>query len=87
MGYAPFVLDVRPGVRSSRNPLNTTITVLPSWPTTPSGKGMPRVSAAVTRVTITAREKAKVVAEVAKTASFRLRSTDSARVAVKGLDT
>jgi hypothetical protein len=43
-------------VLSKRNPLSTTMTVLPSWPITPRG-GMPRVRVATTRVPITASEK------------------------------
>src|SRR5918994_3593742 len=46
-------------VLNKRRPLRTTMTVLPSWPTTPRGRGMPRVRAATTRVPITAREKTR----------------------------
>ena len=46
-------------VRNNLSPLSTTTTVLPSWPMTPRGRGMPTVRAAVTRAAITAREKAR----------------------------
>ena len=42
---------------SRRRPFSTTITVLPSWPTTPSGSGIPIVSAAIASTTITPSEK------------------------------
>ncbi len=55
----PTLAHPQSSERSSRSPFSTTMTVLPSWPTTPSGSGMPTVSAETTSVAMTASEKAR----------------------------